>query len=639
MKLVDLIHRLKDEHTKGITFYDGDGKIEYLSYAEIYKQAHYMLGYLQENNMRAGYELLVLLDNNREFIITTWACLLGGIICIPCQTVERSILAVDKFSGLCSTPFYIVNENSLELLQKYTSDSQQNILHFPSKDTLSGITSPITYAETKDEDIVMVLFSSGSISAPKGAAMSNMNLISCLIGYCAAYTTEEIFVNWLPFSHNAGIVLSHFAPVFLGVEQYVIHPVLMMKNIAKMMELVTEKKATVVGTIRMHLLQMTELAKNNPNLFWNVESLKAFVIGGEPLSYKEILEFVQVMKPFGLKETIMSCMYGLSETTSGVVKTTVGEKLSHIYMDRRTMTIIEDSKLLENCQSKYYSSIVSVGYPLNGLQIMIRSDNGTILGEDHVGTIYLKGKQVIDGYYGLEKGLLKDDEGWLNTEDVGLIHNRQLYIMGREKNMIFVNSKNVFCDDITQMVSDMLHIKKDNLVFVGIPSVDNTQNNQVVCFMLAREINDKFIKYSKAIRKICMENFGIKINIFVAMKQFPQSSIGKVKTNDLIQSFTNNEYQADEVYRYSEKIEISKSVTLDEIQKNLLYIFRRYCDLDAESNFFDYMHDSMKIAKIYVDIDNLYPDVLEVADLFQYFTVRRLSRYLMEQLINCGELI
>lgn len=636
MLLVDVIHRIKNEYSKGITFYHANGASEYLSYSDIYKRAQKMLGILQKHNITAGDELILLLNNNCEFVIVAWACLMGGFVCIPYQTTEYNISLLGNFLEKCHTPYIIADETSLDLIKKCTSISEENILLFPERDILENETEFVMYESGEKDEIVMVLFSSGSVSDPKGAAMSNENIVSYLEGYCSSYTSQDIFVNWLPFTHNAGIVMSHFAPIFLGVEQYLVHPLLMMRNVGKLLEIITEKKATVTGTIRMHIVQMTELARVSHNHAWNLESIRAFVVGGEPISYMEIQEFINAMEPFGLNEKVMSCMYGLSETTSGVVKTQVGEPLSYTYLDRKNMRVVEKTEFIDHTQDQYYSPILSVGYPLKGIQIKICTADGDMLPEDKIGIIHMKGKQVINEYYGLKKEELKIKNRWLNTEDVGFIHQGQLYIVGRQKNMIFINSKNIFCEDMVQQVSDSLGIKQSELELIGIPSVDN--NNCVICFKHANRIDNEFIESSKEIRRFCMENFGIKINVFIAISQFPKTSIGKIKIGDLREKFINKKFPENSIYRYDKSIEDVNEDTISIIKKNLLSIFSNYCkcELDLEENFFDYLQESMEISRIYTDIDNIYPDVLEIADLFQYFTINKLSTYLEKRLHVCN---
>lgn len=633
MRLVDVIHRLKDEYSTGIKFYNVDDSNEYYSYAQLYSRAQKMLTYLRGSGVEKGDEVIILIDNNLSFVTSLWACLLGGFICIPFATNERNIAGLEKCLHLCNRPICVVDDNSKALLKNANLIGKYSVVDYPEINILDQTEVASEYAETEDEDVVLVLFSSGSTSEPKGAAMSNKNLIAYLEGYASYfYTHEDIFLNWLPFIHNAGIVMSHFCAVYLGAEQYLVQPALMMKNVAKMMELITEKRIGISGTIRLHILQLTELAKKNPNLPWDLSSIKAFVIGGEPLSYQEIEEFLRVMEPYGFKRNALHCSYGLSECVSGVLRTKSGKEPSSIWVDRRNMQVYETLLPERDEQNKYINSIISVGEPEPGIEVMIRSKDNTVLGEDQVGIIYLRGKQVIDSYYGIDGGLLKDDEGWLNSEDVGLIHKNELYILGREKNMIFVNSKNVFCDDIAIFVSEALSINKDNLSFVSIPSNDNTKNDMVVCFRIADFIDEEFVESSNSIRKACMEHFGIKINSYIALKEFPHTGIGKVKVGEMQTSFMNSEYSEDLIYRYLDKYENSITVTREALEQKILEIFKKYCDLNVEDNFFDYLHDSMEVAKIHAEVDELYPEVLEIADFFQYYSVKKLSCFMFEQL-------
>ena len=177
-----------------------------------------------------------------------------------------------------------------------------------------------------------------------------------------------------------------------------------------------------------------------------------------------------------------------------------------------------------------------------------------------------------------------------------------------------------------------MKIDINRLAFVGIPSDDNTNNSKVVCFIISDAVDETFVECCKNIRKLCMENFSIKIDEYFAIQNMPRTGIGKVQSSVLLKGYVNNEYSEDKIYRYSEKYEGDSTESLEFIQDKLLSIFKKYCELDKTSNFFDCLHDSMEIAKIHAEIDELYPEVLEVADLFQYFSIESLSAYLLEQM-------
>src|SRR5690606_12830802 len=121
-----------------------------------------------------------------------------------------------------------------------------------------------------------------------------------------------------------------------------------------------------------------------------------------------------------------------------------GERLSN---DKQAIPFVPTK--FEEDQARC-SKFVNCGIPLPGYEIQIRHMNGDVAKERESGTIFVRGASTMSGYFGdpdLTKEVLSSD-GWLNTGDIGYWMNNSLVIIGRSKDMIIINGRNIWPQDL-----------------------------------------------------------------------------------------------------------------------------------------------------------------------------------------------
>jgi fatty-acyl-CoA synthase len=132
-----------------------------------------------------------------------------------------------------------------------------------------------------------------------------------------------------------------------------------------------------------------------------------------------------------------------------------------------------------------YRAIVNCGKPVHGIDVEVRGSDGSTLSDRSIGRIFVRGKAVMVGYFRdpeATEACLSGD-GWLDTGDMGYMSNGYIFIVGRAKDMIIVNGRNYWPQDIEWAVEQLPGFKSGDIAAFAItgPSGEETPAVLVHC--------------------------------------------------------------------------------------------------------------------------------------------------------------
>jgi long-chain acyl-CoA synthetase len=261
------------------------------------------------------------------------------------------------------------------------------------------------------DDVAVIMYTSGSSGVPKGVMLTNKNLDSnCNDSITHAHFEKKtVFLGVLPMFHTLGLQGSLLIPLKLGskvVYQARFSPV-------GVFELVKKHGVKVLIMVPTMYSVMAAAKSGNKESLAGVEYA---ISGGEPLPTSLINAFKE---KFGI--TLYEG-FGLTETSPIV-----------------------------SLNTPWASKPGSVGTPIPEMQLRIVGDDGKDLPRNTDGELYIKGPNVMKGYYNrpdVTAEVLTPD-GWFKTGDVAKIDDDGfIYITGRKKDMIIMAGEKVFPREI-----------------------------------------------------------------------------------------------------------------------------------------------------------------------------------------------
>lgn len=540
-KIYNYIENSKDE----ITIKACDFKVE----------VQKILCFLIENGLCSGDELIIQIKNCLNFTCIFWACIIGGIIPVPCNYLETD-RDYDKLLKMCQKlkkPYIIADNVGFNRLMQenhsIVNDAKINknkILLFENTNNINirkidDILERKPIRKPRSNDIAFIQFSSGSTSDPKGIALTHENIISSISSVIKSVrlTEKDVYLSWLPLSHNFGLIGTYLTPLLAGCDFYVMSPDLFVSNPSLWVEKLSEHKATVSASPDFGLKRVCKYFKKSDGLNIDLSSLRMIYIGAEPISSRISKNFYNIMSTYRMKDTVLMPSYGLTEATLTVSVPKQERGVIEVYIDRGHMKIGE--KVIEKKSDKNVACFVDVGEFIDNINAKIVDSVGSELKEGRIGHLFIKGKVVFSGYYNDPSATenVFDENGWFNTGDLGFIRNGRLVITGRAKDIIFINGENFYLHDIEdacqKACGDFI-----NKTVIGEFYNEEKHCNQLICFIEAPSDKIDLNKnLSQQIKKYVLMNMGIAIAKVIPVDKIPVTSSGKVKRYELINKYND----------------------------------------------------------------------------------------------------
>lgn len=395
--------------------------------------------HFRAQGINPGVSVAISLKTDVEHIVSFLALVALGAIPVsikPARTMTPSY--IEETSRLCD--LYAINHcyHTMPLTSRIRPICWQAK---PFNQNRSAI------IETQPDDVAFVQFSSGSTGNPKPIPVTHRNLMANLLTILCveARKAEETAFNFLPLSHDMGLIgglLSNFilqnSLLLTGPSQFLRHPI----------DLLKIGQQYNIGGLAMpdfslrHLGRMLELTSTDhvpTNLF---AGIRFIYCGAERIRFETIDRFITAALPLGLNPQSLFLCYGLAEATLLVAG-------GHF-----------DSMQTSFDHRAIGQPLACVGRALGNLEIRIgepEQGNGDVSrADEREGPIHLRGPSVFPGYW-KERPLPKD--GWFRTGDIGRVRRGNLYISGREKELLIVNGENIFPNDIEHSIASSFDVR------------------------------------------------------------------------------------------------------------------------------------------------------------------------------------
>lgn len=627
---------------RGITYINGKTDEQEISYRELWDRASRLLGYLHSNGVAGGEELVLLVESNQEFVDVFWASLLGGIVAVPLAIGASDVHFHKLFNVFrkLQQPRLYSTEKNLRRLEKFSIhqgfEAEFNRIRATTVLPISAADRriPAEPATVFPQQTAFIQFSSGSTGDPKGVVLSHHNVMSnvraILSGIRARETDSSL--SWMPMTHDMGIIGFHLAPLVANVPLYLMPTELFVRRPMLWVQKVSEKRATITASPNFGLKHLLKRF-NADSVEIDLSCVRLIINGAEPISASLCREFSQTMQSVGYDSRAMFPVYGLAEASLAVTFSDPGSGIVSLFVRRNSLATNHRVMIVSEA-NRDSLELVSVGVSVDGCEVMIANKHGEAVGNEQVGHILIRGDNVTSGYYRdseLNSQVFKAD-GWLDTGDLGFIQDGQLFIAGREKDLIIINGRNFHPHDLEMICESIDGIELGKVAAFGLQTDADSSENLVI-FVIFRGAVEDFVGTAREIRRLLNEQVGIDVEFVIPVRAIPKTTSGKIQRYRLAEQFLNGEF--DSVITALEELMTRSGakpvVTGRSIQETLLNICHSVIDdrsIDVDDDLFELGTSSLKLAQIHERIEEQFPGRVEVSDLFEYPSVAELAAFL-----------
>jgi acyl-CoA synthetase (AMP-forming)/AMP-acid ligase II/aryl carrier-like protein len=631
---------------RSITYVEAESSERRVRFDEVHTRALGILHHLQSMGAQRGDKMIIFLQNNEQFLDAFWAAIAGGIVPVPLAVgiSDEHRMKLLRVARKLGRPFLYTDTRSLERVSTLAEQVGETALFAELKarafrtDSLSDISRPGKPHRADPDDLAFIQFSSGSTSEPKGVMLSHANLIANIEGATAIgrYESEDVSLSWMPLTHDMGLIgfyLVMFASAshinLMPTDLFVRRPLLWLQTASK-------KRVTLTCSPNFGYRHFLKVLGDRRLENVDLSRIRSIYNGAEPISVPLCNEFMQKLAYTGLKHRAMYPVYGLAEACLAVSFPEPDTDYRWIRVNRHRLGV--GSRIeLNPAEARDALELICVGRPVPNTELRIADPDRQPVAEGHVGHILIRGPNVTRGYYGdpeaTERAL--SAEGWLDTGDLGVIHEGQLYITGRSKEIIFVNGQNYYPYDLENIAQRAPGLDLNKVVATGIAR-PGAQGEELVMFVLHRGAPEEFLPTAAAVSRLINEHTGLEVAQVVPVKRIPKTTSGKVQRHLLEEAYTEGEFDPElaelEALRAQHAGPHVSGTALEMQLQSICESALPGKRIEVNDNLFDIGASSLKLIEIHEHIDRDFPGLIDLTELFDHPTIADLAKHLQSKL-------
>ena len=488
----------------GLTFVDAQERERALPFAEMHRRARQAAGALRERGVRRGDRVAIVLPTGVEFMDAFFGALFAGAVPVPLYPPVR-LARLDEFHQrtarmLAATGARIVLSDARisRLLGVAVSQARPELGLRPVE-----LGEEIEEPSTPD-DLALIQFSSGTTVDPKPVALTHWNVLcnAAAIDTFVPRDDAQAGVSWLPLYHDMGLIgclllaVVHPGPLtLLGPETFLARPALWLRAISR-------KRATISVAPNFAYGLCARRVRDEDLRGVDLSSWRFALNGAEPVAPAVLRRFAERFAPWGFDARAFMPVYGLSEASLAVTFTPPGRGARTRPLEPRELP--------------------SVGAPLPGMEVKIGDD----LPDGTVGPVRVRGPSLMAGYFGNEPATREALRGgWLETGDLGFTSFGELFICGREKDLIILRGKNHAPQEFEEALDGLEGVRPGCTAAVGCV----TESGEELVLLVERTTDDPAL--GEKIRARLLERTGIRPDQvhLLAPGTLPRTSSGKLR--------------------------------------------------------------------------------------------------------------
>jgi amino acid adenylation domain-containing protein len=459
----------RTEHNSGqpvLTFLQNGEKEEVnWNYEELARRAWSIAALLQSSGS-SGETVLLLYPPGPDFIAAFWGCLGAGAIAVPVYPPRsnRNLLRLKTVIQDSQARTVLTTRQTLAKVAPFADlDPQLGSLRYLTTDDLAqDLADQWKPPKVTGDSIAFLQYTSGSTATPKGVMVSHSNLLEneAVIQEAFRQSEKSVVVGWLPLYHDMGLIGNMLQPIYAGARCILMPPMAFLERPFRWLNAISRYRATTSGGPNFaYELCVRKIAEEDLSTL-DLSSWEVAFNGAEPVRAQTMRRFAERFSPVGFKSKAFTPCYGLAEATllvSGQAK------------EDEPLIVELDNDALSRHQVRYPSDengvtrVVSCGQPARGSTVRIVDPESLLpCTPNQIGEIWVSGPSMALGYWNLPAETKHTFQAqtpgstngpFLRTGDLGFLHDGQLFVTARLKDLIIIRGRNYYPQDIEETMA------------------------------------------------------------------------------------------------------------------------------------------------------------------------------------------
>ncbi|MEJ7733226.1 MAG: fatty acyl-AMP ligase [Polyangiaceae bacterium] len=507
-------------------------------------------GALQAMGLKKGDRVALILPENADFVFAFLGALRAGIIPVPIYPPT----GLGKLAGYLDNTLHVVAKSGAKVC--LTSTEIKRVLGtVPARapelerviavETIRGSREPLKPEKVGLDDVAFLQFTSGSTSRPKGVTLTHANLAANVRAIMqlglGIRDSVDSGVSWLPLYHDMGLIGFVIAPLYHVNTITFLPPLLFLKRPVRWLEAVTRYRGSISFGPNFAYALCVKRIKESEMKNLDLSSWRVAGCGAEPIRAENLRAFADRFAPVGFSEKAFISCYGMAESTLAISFSKLGQGVITDVVDGPTLWGEGQAQPVPEGASSAGAAeraapIVQCGSPFEDHDVQAFAlDDGESerpLGERQVGELRLRGPSVMPGYWA-DPELTREAfaGGWLKTGDLGYLADGNVHVCGRSKELIIVNGRNYYPQDLEWEAGKVEGVRKGNIIAFGTMKPHNDRERVIIAFETSTADEAAQVALKGEVRRVVQQALGLTVDDVVplAVGVLPKTSSGKLQ--------------------------------------------------------------------------------------------------------------
>lgn len=545
--IIECLAALPRGQKRGYTFRALDGEERFYSFEDLEREAQARAARLQALSLQKGDRLAIVVADPAHFVLTFLGAVCAGIVPVPIyprasfKAKNSYMETVRHIIDAAGAKALITQEATVPALEELRSE--QKVQHFIVLEKfLEGEARAFQAPDVNADDVCFFQFTSGSTSMPKGVVVSHRNLVDNARDFLGPHgcdrRPEDIGLTWLPLYHDMGLIGFVLATLVCDIPVYFIPTESFGRRPKMWLELISEKRATIVFAPNFGFALATKRAKDRDLEGLDLSCVRVAGCGAEPINPEVMKAFADRFAPAGFDESALLPCYGMAEATLAITFTPHG---TGVKTDKVNTQALRNGHAEPATDGDESTELVCCGRAFPGTELRIVDEQGNSLPDRRVGEIVVRGPGVTAGYYQNPEVTAESFRaGALHTGDLGYLVDGDLYVCGRAKDLIIIRGANIYPQDIEWTVSEVPGVRRDNVVAFSV-----MRNGEEELVVAAEGNSSDAPALRESIARAVTEHHGLRVGhvAMVRVGSLPKTSSGKIQRRRAKRLFEDGELE------------------------------------------------------------------------------------------------
>jgi fatty-acyl-CoA synthase len=524
----------------GFNFYDARANlVRVYPFADLAADARRDALRLIAKGVQPGDRVALIAETGAEFAAAFFAALYAGVLPVPLPLPtsfggRQAYVEQIRVQLTSCDPVMVLGPDSLKPLFAEAADRLAPALGWAE---FAALPAPVVALPKADPNAIAYLqYSSGSTRFPHGVAVTHRAVMANLAGHAHSMQIGpgDRGVSWLPWYHDMGLVGTFLSPMavqmsvdFLATDDFARRPLSWLTLISRNPGNSLSYSPTFGYDIcARRVSTQTDVAGRFDLSRWKIAG------NGADMIRPDICQaFVDAFAPAGFRAEAFTPSYGLAEATLAVSVAPFGQGIVCDLVDEKRLAGegFADGPS-DTSKPVRYRAIVDCGVALPGLTIEIRDSAGKVLGDRQIGRVLVKGLGLMEGYFRDPEATAAclSADGWLDTGDMGYLVDGHIFIVGRAKDMIILNGKNHWPQDIEWAIEQLEGFKAGDIAAFSITTPQGEEAPAVLVQCRTTDLEER-ARLKDAIRQKVRAITGMNCVVeLVPPRTLPRTSSGKL---------------------------------------------------------------------------------------------------------------